>query len=232
MRLSFPLQNWLFVLITFAVVAVPGGLVVASFMSYRSTVQATVRAEELSGRIRHLDEVLTMSARMAATTGDARWSVRYDEHVGDLDLAITDFAALANSRALPNITTTTAAANRALVDMEGRALGLAQRGLLSQAYALLTSPEYEAQKRNYGDGLNRAVATVRGSLRRRDRAAPGVLAAHGRARRDGFPHLLYGLVLAGKPLPAQPGLPQQHVARRTRRSQRRQQRQVDCSLRP
>lgn len=36
-----------------------------------------LRLQELRGSIIHLDEVLTMSARMAAATGDPRWEKRY-----------------------------------------------------------------------------------------------------------------------------------------------------------
>ena len=38
--------------------------------------------------IRRLDEVLTMSARLSAATGDAKWERRYTAHIPDLDAAI------------------------------------------------------------------------------------------------------------------------------------------------
>ncbi|HEX7518433.1 MAG TPA: hypothetical protein VF345_14230 [Chthoniobacterales bacterium] len=53
------------------------------------------RIEGLRGVIVHLDEVLTMSARMAATTGDSRWEERYRQFEPQLDAAIketTEFA--------------------------------------------------------------------------------------------------------------------------------------------
>ncbi|MGZ5552413.1 MAG: hypothetical protein ACXWHF_02110 [Chthoniobacterales bacterium] len=53
------------------------------------------RIEELRGVIVHLDEVLTMSARMAAVTGDSRWEERYRQFEPQLDAAIketTEFA--------------------------------------------------------------------------------------------------------------------------------------------
>ena len=53
------------------------------------------RIEELRGVVVHLDEVLTMCARMAATTGDSRWEERYRQFEPQLDAAIketTEFA--------------------------------------------------------------------------------------------------------------------------------------------
>lgn len=48
------------------------------------------RIEQLRGVIAHLDEVLTMSARMAAATGDSRWEERYRQFEPQLDAAITE----------------------------------------------------------------------------------------------------------------------------------------------
>jgi|CXWL01.1.fsa_nt_gi signal transduction histidine kinase len=160
MRNRFIRQSAMFVILTFSCVAVPSAFMVGSFLSYRASVEAALRAEQLSGRIRYLDEVLTMSARMAASTGDARWSDRYGGHVKDLDVAIQAMAALTAAQSLPNMMDSTNAANQALVDMETRGLDLVRLGRLRQANALLTSPEYEAHKQVYGESLNRADQAV------------------------------------------------------------------------
>ena len=52
--------------------------------------------EELRGVIVHLDEVLTMSARMAAVTGDSRWEERYRQFEPQLDAAIKETTELAS----------------------------------------------------------------------------------------------------------------------------------------
>ena len=44
--------------------------------------------QELQGVIIHLDEVLTMSARMAAATGDLQWEQRYRTFEPQLESAI------------------------------------------------------------------------------------------------------------------------------------------------
>src|SRR5438093_834754 len=46
-----------------------------------------LRIQELRGIIIHLDEVLTMSARMAAATGDLSWEQRYRQFEPQLDAA-------------------------------------------------------------------------------------------------------------------------------------------------
>ena len=43
----------------------------------RTSLEKQVRLERLQGDILHLDEVLTMSARMSASSGDLRWEDRY-----------------------------------------------------------------------------------------------------------------------------------------------------------
>src|SRR6185369_12827507 len=53
-----------------------------------------LRVRELTGQIRYLDEVLTMSARMAAATGDLKWEKRYHDHEPQLDQVIKDLIVL------------------------------------------------------------------------------------------------------------------------------------------
>ena len=62
-----------------------------SYDSYRiikSMMGEDLRIEELRGRIIHLDEVLTMSARMAASTGDLSWENRYRVYEPELAKAL------------------------------------------------------------------------------------------------------------------------------------------------
>jgi hypothetical protein len=48
----------------------------------------------LAGEIIYLDEVLTMSARMAAATANPSWEARYRQHVTQLDAAIKESSQL------------------------------------------------------------------------------------------------------------------------------------------
>ena len=74
------------------------GIVLAglSWSTYRShqithaAMQQNLRLEELRGTIIQLDEVLTMSVRMAAATGDLMWEQRYRRYEPQLDAAISE----------------------------------------------------------------------------------------------------------------------------------------------
>ena len=53
-------------------------------------MQRNSRLEGLRGTIIQLDEVLTMSVRMAAATGDLAWEQRYRRYQSQLDAAIKE----------------------------------------------------------------------------------------------------------------------------------------------
>lgn len=106
------------------------------------------------GRILHLDEVLTMSARMAAATGDPAWEARYRLHEPQLDGAI---AALALEGAAADRID---GANRRLVEMENRAFTLVREGRRGEAQAVLASKDYEVQKASYAGALHEAIADL------------------------------------------------------------------------
>ena len=74
----------------------------------------------LAGEIVHLDEVLTMSARMAAATGNPSWEARYQQHVTRLDEAIKDCSKL-DPQVVGAFVAQTDLANQELVDFsQGR----------------------------------------------------------------------------------------------------------------
>lgn len=107
------------------------------------------RTEELQGTIVHLDEVLTMSAKMAAVTGEPQWEARYREFEPLLDKAIKEILKLAPSQPLAQ----TEAANVKLVEMENRALALVRENHTEEARSILYSPDYEMQKGIYARGM-------------------------------------------------------------------------------
>ena len=112
-----------------------------------------LRLLELRGIIVHLDEVLTMSARMAAATGDLRWEERYRQFEPELDAAIEEAVTLAPEAQSAEAAATTDAANSELVAMENRAFDLVRRGRTDEARAILFSDEYETQKQVYAKGI-------------------------------------------------------------------------------
>ncbi|TWU38425.1 hybrid sensor histidine kinase/response regulator [Novipirellula artificiosorum] len=121
----------------------------------REAMQRNLRTEQLRGEIVHLDEVLTMAARMAAATGDPAWEDRYRQYEPQLQAAITEAISLATHSDIDTTAVKTAAANRRLVEMETSALELVRQSHAEQARALLFSSEYERQKQIYSEGMTR-----------------------------------------------------------------------------
>jgi signal transduction histidine kinase len=138
-----------------------------AFDSYRNvtTVQLRdMRLQELSGRIMHLDEVLTMSARMAASTGDSLWEERYRRFEPQLDAVIKETLQLTSLSPNAEEAKQTDAANLQLVAMENRAFALVQAGQLDQAQTILFGNAYEAQKTIYAEGMALLLQHIREDL--------------------------------------------------------------------
>jgi len=141
--------------------------------SYRVTTtlrERHLRIEELRGVIVHLNEVLTMSARMAAATGQERWERRYNAHVAELDAAIKEARRLAAPLVDARELEQTDAANLALVEMETESFRQVRAGRPARARAILFSSEYERQKRIYAWGVTLVLDRMRSNLDRTLRA--------------------------------------------------------------
>src|SRR5215831_898333 len=71
-----------------------------------------------TGRIMTLDEILTMSARMAAAAKNPAYETRYNANVDELDALIKSTMALVPDEEAAKSVSATDAANLRLVDME------------------------------------------------------------------------------------------------------------------
>ncbi len=154
-------------LLIIAAVAIP--VVLAAWMIwagqvfFSNHVVEETRAAQLSqgaARIMHLDEVLTMSARMAAATGDKAWIDRYLKFEPELDRIIQEVKTLAPTVAGLKSASATDQANVALVRMEHRSFDLVLQGKKDGAWSLLTGSEYERQKQIYAAGMKALVQEV------------------------------------------------------------------------
>src|SRR5688572_8890496 len=112
---------------------------VAAFNTWRmydgfhALVSRDLRLVELRGQIVYLDEVLTMSARLAATSGDLAWENRYNNYEPLLDAAIKEAVLLAPDAYTSAGAANTDAANLALVALEKRSFDLVRQGKLEAA---------------------------------------------------------------------------------------------------
>lgn len=116
---------------------------------YENTITIDFELSKNSDEIIYLDEVLTMSARMAVSENDARWHERYNFYQGKLDALIVANIALApqayeqaNMRRINE-------ANMLLVEMELTAFKLIDEDNVDEARVILYSENYENQKRIY-----------------------------------------------------------------------------------
>jgi len=116
---------------------------------------------KMADRLRYLDEVLTMSAQMAAATGDPRWMDRYRDHEPLLAALFDDMSRRSEGRAFGDFVRETSDANEALVGLELEAFGWIRDGRPSPgALALLTGSDYRAEKRRYRAGVDRLTTAL------------------------------------------------------------------------
>ncbi len=128
----------------------------ASWSSINITSDIVARAaafERVAGEITYLDEVLTNSTRLAASTGDLHWVRRYNEHADHLDAAIERAFSMAQHFHAANAIAQTRDANEILVATENKAILLVRDGRHKDASDLLVTPSYKMQKMLYAEGM-------------------------------------------------------------------------------
>lgn len=129
-----------------------------SYYWYKTLLTNTnsyLRLEELRGEIIRLDELLAMSARMAAVTKDLSWEERYKQYEPKLNAAIKEAITLAPSSRSGNSVVETDTANMRLAQMEKRAFELLHKNESKAANELLLSEAYWEQKAIYARGMEK-----------------------------------------------------------------------------
>ncbi|MBD2565216.1 MULTISPECIES: sensor histidine kinase [Nostoc] len=124
-----------------------------AYYNFNNIIKHEFKLQMLSGEITYLDEVLTMSARMNAATGNSTWEQRYRKFEPKLDIAIKESIKLAPKAYKNEDAQKIDAANQRLVAMEYQSFDLVNKNQKETAQQLLSSREYETQKRIYADGV-------------------------------------------------------------------------------
>lgn len=132
------------------------------YQNFQTAITKNFKLQDLSGQIVHLDEVLTMSARMAASTGDLAWEERYLNFVPDLDSAINEVLSIAPE--FQENASQTDEANAKLIGMEESAFELVRQGNPEEALNLLLGQEYSSQKAIYSQGIEATLANIQQSV--------------------------------------------------------------------
>ncbi|MBW7992881.1 MAG: PAS domain-containing protein, partial [Planctomycetes bacterium] len=146
------------VILTVVALAWFGRRAFLTYEQFRNTEEVQHRIIEMNGRITHFDEVLTMSAKMAAATGDLKWEDRYRSFEPKLDAAINKVMDISPERFINKAAAQTDLANIKLVAMENEAFDLVRKGNLNAASELLCSQEYEKQKHIYSQGQEQCAS--------------------------------------------------------------------------
>jgi len=130
-----------------------------SYRYFAQTNASNFRMETLVGTLTHLNEVLTMSARMAAQTGDTEWIDRYHTYEPQLDKSIKELAALTPDT-FHHIVTQIDSANTALVNIDNQAFDLIRQNQETLAIQLLNSEQYETHKNLYASSLQQVFDAI------------------------------------------------------------------------
>ena len=123
-----------------------------TYQAFDKAIANQFKLQGLSNQIIYFDEVLTMSARMNASTGDRQWEERYNQFVPQLELTIKEIIEQTPDAYNANAKKTDAA-NLQLVALETQSFQLVRQGNLSAAMKILSGQEYESLKKIYAEGI-------------------------------------------------------------------------------
>jgi signal transduction histidine kinase len=135
-----------------------------TYNNFNNITQQEFQLQKISDQILYLDEVLTMSARMNAATGNIFWEKRYREFEPQLDAAIQKSMQLAPQTYEDENSQKIDAANQNLVAMEYESFNLVNQNQKAAAQNLLSSQEYEFHKQIYADGVAQRNLNISRSL--------------------------------------------------------------------
>ncbi|MFM6133371.1 MAG: sensor histidine kinase, partial [Sphaerospermopsis kisseleviana] len=135
-----------------------------AFYNFNNITKQEFNLQRLSDKITYLDEVLTMSARMNAATGDMMWEKRYRQFEPKLDTTIKEAIKLAPETYQDHNAQKVDIANQQLVAMEYQSFDLVNKNQKQAAQELLSSSKYLTQKQIYADGVAKRNQNISLSL--------------------------------------------------------------------
>jgi diguanylate cyclase (GGDEF)-like protein len=117
-------------------------------------------ARQVADHILLLDEQLTLSANLAAASGQAQWVQRYEQLIPQMDAALARATAMAEPDVAARFNAETSAANDRLVVLERQAFERVARSDLAAAQALLAGAEYAQHKAVLAQGSDRFMQSL------------------------------------------------------------------------
>lgn len=128
---------------------------VSSAKKLKEKIALSLHALELRGMILQLDDTLTASARMYASTGDRKWVEQYNYYDPILNNLVKEAGELIQTPELKKMAKQASDANASLESMERQAFSLVEKGNFTSAKQILFSPDYEAQKKLYTGSMEK-----------------------------------------------------------------------------
>lgn len=160
----------LFLLVTATILAIPSWQAWRSYADIRTTKTQLEQLIRIEGSTMYRDEVLAMSAKMAAATRNLKWASRHKEFGPRIEATVEEIWHVFENDtvdALNAEAALTVFVDDKLDTMENEAFSLVHQGKHELAAALLQSPEYEEQRQAYNEGMKTFVGNVYRALEER-----------------------------------------------------------------
>jgi PAS domain S-box-containing protein len=154
----------LLLLLVIGILARPAWQVLQSYGLIKTNETQLRQMINLEGSIMYRDEVLTMSANMAAATAEMKWADRYAEFGQRTKPEVEKNWSISENKDIGEEAILAGFASDKLTKMENEAFELVQKGKQNEAMALLQSQEYRDQKDAYNRGMKTFVSRVRSTL--------------------------------------------------------------------
>jgi signal transduction histidine kinase len=146
--------------ITLAIFGVLGYNLHGMYTSFNKLVDVDFTLTRLTGKVVYLDELLTMSARLAVTTGDLRWQKRWNENLEPIDTAIKQANQIDQTAFQTEGAEQTQKANDRLAELETEAMETLNRGGKKAAQDIMFSTEYEENKKLHKGGMEKINKSI------------------------------------------------------------------------
>ena len=169
-RLRFPVLAYLAPLLSFLVAIACSWVFMQVFQETSAAMRERVAVLSLQEKLLRHDDMLTMSARMGAATGDGAWQARYDEQALQCQRVLNEL----RTRSGPLGVTQDLIANepeRPSARIERQALRIAAGGDLLTATSLLSGEAYNQSKLDDAAEMNRFLNEFEAVQRARKDAA-------------------------------------------------------------
>ncbi|MCH7505337.1 PAS domain S-box protein, partial [PVC group bacterium] len=121
---------------------------------YRSHNAQTIRRQELVSMIVYLDMVLTLSTQMGVLTTQSVWGDDYRKFEMQLRKAFEELVAIRPQDPDIGYIIQAQQANDRLVEIEQKTFALIEDNKLEEAQTILSSREYQTDKRRYANGIS------------------------------------------------------------------------------